>query len=208
MEFVYVISRSDLFDIRYPQGYLSATGESSKEVRTYLDRVRSNGFFLEREKAESDSSYKQIIPYLVIHHDQQLLRVERLEEQSEDRLHSLLSIGLGGHLNPVDRKEKGSLLKTGIERELEEELHLDTPYQSEFIGVINDDSNDVGSVHFGLSYRIDLQKRNVSIRETERMEGEFQDASALEQKNRESPERFETWSRMLLNNVPDVLVKT
>lgn len=199
-----MISRSDLFDLRYPQGFLPATGETEQEVEAYRNRIREHGFFMEREPAEADSSFKQIIPYLVVHHDGDLLQVRRLEEQSEERLHSLLSIGLGGHLNPIDR-DASALLEAGINRELTEELHMDTSYDPRFIGVVNDDSNDVGSVHFGLTYRIDLSTRDVSIRETDHMEGAFESVETLAERNDASRERFETWSRMLLDRADTLL---
>ncbi len=206
MEFVYAISREDLFDLRYPQGFHACCGNNKDRVSGFRERAREDGYYLQRSKAEQTSSLKQIIPYLLINRDGRILEVERLEEQSEERLHSLFSIGLGGHLNPVDAGDQDhSLLEAGIARELQEELQFDGSYTSQFAGIVNDDSNDVGSVHFGLTYRIDFGDTPVDIRETENMEGRFRTADELIQRRNDMPEQFESWSRMIIDDLHTVM---
>lgn len=202
MEFVYTVDRTDLFDLRYPQGFYALTGETPDDVSSLRERALEDGFFLEREKAEETSSLKQIIPYLLIHRDDELLEVERLEEQSEERLHSMFSIGLGGHLNPEDAEDDGSsLFETGLRRELNEELRFESDYDAEYVGIVNDDSNDVGSVHLGLVYRVDFTDAGVDIRETENMHGTFRSTEELIRRCDEMPDQFETWSRFIIDDL-------
>lgn len=206
MEFVYAISREDLFDLRYPQGFCACSGDSKEQISELRQRARQDGYFLQRSRAEETSSLKQIIPYLLINRDGRILEVERLEEQSEERLHSLFSIGLGGHLNPVDAEaEQSSIVEGGIDRELREELQFDGSYEHQFAGIVNDDSNDVGSVHFGLAYRIDFGDTNVDIRETEHMRGRFRTVDELIQRRNDMPEQFESWSRMIIDDLHTVM---
>ncbi len=205
MEFVYAIRRRDLFDLQFPQGFYSRDDDTS-DVFSYRERAIADGFFIQREEAEQTSDLKQIIPYLVIHHNGRILEVERLEEQSEERLHSLFSIGLGGHLNPEDtRNEDRSLLNAGMHRELNEELRFDPPYEVEFTGIVNDDANDVGSVHFGLVYRVDVSDPDTKIRETDNMRGHFRSTDELARRAKNMSDQFESWSRMILDDLQAVM---
>ena len=60
--------------------------------------VASCGSFVERPAAETDPSYKQIIPYAVVSHSGSYFLLKRKSAQSEQRLHNKLSIGIGGHV--------------------------------------------------------------------------------------------------------------
>ncbi len=83
-------------------------------------------------------------------------------------------------------------------RELHEELHIIDAKQCAFRGFLNDDSNEVGQVHIGLVYTIDVTPDQVAVRETEKMEGFW---VTLEELHRSS-ERLESWSRLLLPHLP------
>jgi predicted NUDIX family phosphoesterase len=60
--------------------------------------------FADRPAAESDPSRKQIIPYAVVLRGDQVFAAERLTGGGESRLHGKLSIGIGGHVNPIDER--------------------------------------------------------------------------------------------------------
>ena len=200
MEFVYVIKRSDLFDLSYPQGFQPL---HVKELeKNYLSKIREKGFFLERKFAEQDSSFKQIIPYCMVEQEDKILLLRRLSGQGENRLHNKLSIGVGGHINPQDSDE-GDVLQQGSLRELEEELILEGDYQIEPIGIINDDSTEVGSVHFGLVQRISLHKGSAQIREKDLMEGSFNTRDELKKLMSEG-KNFESWSQFLIQQLDKI----
>lgn len=202
MEFVYTVDRTDLFNLRYPQGFHALSDDGPEDVSSLRKRAITEGFFIQREEAEETSGLKQIIPYLLIQRGDHLLEVERLEEQSEERLHSMFSIGLGGHLNPEDTGHDDlSLFDAGIRRELHEELQFESEYDAEFVGIVNDDSNNVGSVHFGLVYRVDFPGSKVDIRETENMKGAFRTTDELVRRCNDMPEQFESWSRLIIDDI-------
>jgi len=73
MEFVYVVKRYDLFDRSFPHGFV-ATPET---VAQWTRRIREKGFYLERRQAELDSSFKQIIPYTLVMHGDEILLLRR-----------------------------------------------------------------------------------------------------------------------------------
>jgi predicted NUDIX family phosphoesterase len=223
MEFVYVVKRYDLFDRAFPHGFVprGAPGDAAHDpVARWTARIRERGFFLERRHAETDSSFKQVIPYTMVMHGNEILLLKRLSRGGEARLHGKLSIGVGGHINPVDGDgQPGAtsgapgasgagdtdLLDAGCRRELEEEIDIRAPYTLSAVGVINDDASDVGSVHFGLVNVARCETPDVAIRETEVLEGSFVTLDALRELHRGEPGRFETWSALIIERLDEAL---
>lgn len=203
MEFVYVVKRRDLFDLSFPHGLVTADARDGR-VATWTRRIRERGFFVERRHAESDSSLKQIIPYTLVTHGSEVLLLRRLDRGGEARLHGKLSIGVGGHINPVDVGE-ADLLDVACRRELEEEIAIGCPYGLASVGVINDDSTDVGSVHFGLVNVARCETRDVVVRETDVIEGSFVGRGQLVEMAHGDPGRFETWSALIVARLDAVL---
>lgn len=106
MEFVLVVPRTMLFPESYPHGLvLFDEAQPAEAVHACVD---DHGFFVEREHAERTPSLKQVIPYsIVVRHgrgyEPEVLCLRRTTKGGESRLHDKLSIGVGGHINPVDK---------------------------------------------------------------------------------------------------------
>ncbi|MDP9468480.1 MAG: hypothetical protein M3P32_07075 [Chloroflexota bacterium] len=147
--------------------------------------------FLDRPIAEANASFKQLIPYVVVRSGKLVFLMERSEGGGDERLHRKASIGVGGHLNPVDGE--ADPLGAGLRREWGEELIADWEPQFRLIGVLNDDSNPVGSVHLGVVFEVEAEGRELAVREREKLSGGWADASALHG----AAERLETWSRLV-----------
>ena len=105
------------------------------------------GRFLPRADVEPDRSWKQVIPYLVLRDGSRYFLMRRTRAGGDARLHDLWSIGVGGHLNPGDGDLAG-----GLRREWREEIEADFEPEFRLIGLLNDDTTDVGSVHLGAVY--------------------------------------------------------
>jgi predicted NUDIX family phosphoesterase len=205
MEFVYVVKRADLFDLSFPHGFVArAAGDPADRVATWTRRIRERAFFVERRWAEKDSSLKQVIPYTLLVHGDEIFLLRRTSKGGEARLHGKLSIGVGGHINPVDL-DGADVLDAGCRRELEEEVDIRTPYALTTVGVINDDSSDVGSVHFGLVNVARCEVPDVAVRETEVLEGGFVARAALREMATTQRDRFETWSALIVDRLDDAL---
>lgn len=122
----------------------------------------SNTSYIERDVAERDTSLKQLIPYIILEHNKQYLCYKRSPKCGEERLHHKWSIGVGGHINRSDdRAGVGqSAYERGFIRELEEETSLrwdeDDRVTNTIVGCINDDSDDVGKVHFGVVHIVSI----------------------------------------------------
>jgi predicted NUDIX family phosphoesterase len=114
--------------------------------------------------------------------------LQRTPKQTEARLHHKLSLGIGGHINP-DTPD----LFDGLQKELEEEVDVAGDYDLTFVGILNDDTTDVGRVHLGAVYVLDAHDGNVTVRETEKMSGRWVERGDLA----EHRQAMETWSQIV-----------
>lgn len=152
-----------------------------------LATVARDGRFVLRADAEDDPALKQVIPYLVLRDGERWFLMRRTRAGGDARLHDRWSIGVGGHLNPGD----GDLLG-GLRREWAEELVADFVPEFTLIGLLNDDTTPVGTVHLGFVYVADAAGRPVAIRETEKLAGAF----ATSAETGAVSDDMETWSRL------------
>ncbi len=145
--------------------------------------------YLPRAFAEEHPEYKQIIPYVTICRGTQVFSTTRLNKGGEDRLHGLVSLGVGGHINPGDDDS----LMNGLRREIDEEVAMTDFGDLTLRGVINDDSNEVGSVHLGFFYTL-TTTGEVIVRETEKLSGAWLRRSKLW----DLAPGMETWSQIIV----------
>jgi predicted NUDIX family phosphoesterase len=81
------------------------------DVSPYLALFANEGTYRRRDEAETDPSWKQVIPYLVLRDRGTLFLMRRTRAGSDARLHERYSIGIGGHLNPDDGGIDGGLVR-------------------------------------------------------------------------------------------------
>ncbi|NLC72168.1 MAG: NUDIX domain-containing protein [Ruminococcaceae bacterium] len=170
-------------------------GLITKSIDEITSLIENNYEFIYRSKAENDPSYKQIIPYVVLIRENEVFTTRRLNKGGEERLHGLLSIGIGGHINPVDTEPGESMLMQGLRREVEEEVYIEESKKLSPIGIINDDSNAVGSVHLGFLFTLNVQG-NVEVRETEKLKGAWMTREQIK-----SEGNMETWTEIALKAI-------
>jgi predicted NUDIX family phosphoesterase len=153
--------------------------------------------FAPRGPLEEDPSRKQLIPYIVLGDAERVFVTRRTRAQTEARLHDKMSFGVGGHLETVDGGAD-DLVHAGAVRELLEELAVPEALAAQLVyqGVINDDSNEVGSVHLGVVYSLHVPAdADVSVREVDKMVGAWMTHDEV----RAHAPRLESWSAMLLD---------
>src|SRR5947209_10786893 len=123
------------------------------EVERYLPVVTSSSHlgYLNRSEAEHDRRYKQLSPYVLLIRNDQVLRYRRGKGGGETRLHGLYSVGVGGHISEEDHGlfSKDIGYHEGMLREVREEVAIQQVRETA-VAVINDDSTEVGYVHFGV----------------------------------------------------------
>jgi predicted NUDIX family phosphoesterase len=139
-------------------------------VEKYLKAILSRGsnFFIPRPEAETNPAYKQIIPYALIAFEKTLLHYVRGKKAGEQRLVAKGSIGIGGHMNETDESlfaMDEEAYRAGVEREVNEEINIDTSFKDRIVALLNDDSTDVGRVHLGIVHIFKLKEPNVQKRE-------------------------------------------
>ena len=179
---------TDNFNSVLRQGFFE---EPSAEI---FSIIGSKGVFLDREKAENDPSYKQIIPYTVVCFKQQYLLYRRTENQGETRLHNKYSLGFGGHINPNDKGNgsKTNLVLSGLAREINEEVFIPGFRSITHRGFIYDNSTAVGSVHLGVVFEMESLTSQYSVNEKDMIEANWSnidEIAAIE-------DRLETWSQI------------
>ena len=157
--------------------------------------VATDGRYLDRPIAEDDPTSKQLIPYVVVRDAERVFLMERTDAGGDRRLHGKASIGVGGHLNPVDEGEDA--LMAGLRREWDEELNAEWTPEFQLVGLLNDDSNPVGAVHLGVVFTVEAKGRAVDVREREKLTGAFAAPDVV----RAAWDRLETWSQLVAASI-------
>ncbi len=154
-----------------------------------------------RHEAEGDPRFKQWIPYVLVQRPDNLIATYR-RQGTESRLHGFLSLGVGGHVNPEDATPFSSgvelwesALRGGLRRELAEEFPSAAVGNTQFIGLINEDTSEVGRVHLGAVFLHRCQEWD-SAEGGELASLEW--VSTINLDRGLALERFETWSRFAL----------
>jgi len=195
-EYVLVFSSSLLKQIGNFQGL-------SSDVNKYLDVILDpkNHQFIKRKEVETNPEYKQLIPYVIFHHDRKVFTYRRGKLLAEKRLTGNYSIGIGGHISVNDPNLFGTTYEQGLQREINEEIDLQSNYTGGVGGLINDDTNDVGKVHFGVVHIFSLDQPLIMPKEKSINETGFWSIEALKQ----NIEKFENWSKICINGLESLL---
>lgn len=196
-EKVLVIKRDILEEVGMFQGMCF-------QVDNYLEKIwtNKNAFFMDRATAEEDPSYKQIIPYVIMSNNKSILSYVRGNKGGEARLVEKISIGFGGHINPIDEQKASQkcireIYDNALRREINEEVEIKDGFKDQIVGLINDDSNPVGQVHIGVVHFWSLDSQNVKAREEEITHLKFQPVGELAG----TREKMETWSQICYDNM-------
>jgi predicted NUDIX family phosphoesterase len=171
------------------------------DVERYLGRIFAPGVprFISRSQAEKDPSYKQLIPYVIMAHNGTYLSYVRGTRAGETRLTGLRSIGIGGHINPGDdmplfNTDFYETYLSAVQREVAEEVSVETKHNDRVVALLNDESNEVGSVHLGVVHLWTLDAPKVSKREQMITQMTFMTVDELQKVQ----DTMETWSQLCL----------
>ncbi len=176
------------------------------DVNRYLPSLLdpANNRFMARPAAETDPGFKQIIPYVIITDGTNVLHYVRGRKAGEQRLAAKGSIGIGGHVNDEDHTLfafGAEAFRDAVRREIHEEVDLDGNFEPQPVGLINDDSTEVGRVHFGVVHLLKCPAEKVRKKEQVITQLEFLSLPKL----RELRESMETWSQLCLEHLPGLI---
>jgi predicted NUDIX family phosphoesterase len=195
-----LVVRRSLFD------ELGAFQGLNFEPERYLKALlsRGNNFFLPRSKAETDPTHKQIIPYVLVACHGRVLYYVRGKKAGEQRLVAKGSIGIGGHMNDTDESLFAwdeAAYRAGVEREVNEEITIGSPFEDRIVALLNDDATEVGQVHLGIVHVFQLREPKVEKREAMITNLSFLKRAELEQRR----ETLESWSQYCLDGLDELI---
>jgi predicted NUDIX family phosphoesterase len=178
------------------------------DVDCYLRKLFTPGVlrFMPRPQAEADPAFKQLIPYVIINFAGKYLTYVRGRRAGEARLVGNRSIGIGGHINPTDdmplftTDSYEATYLNAVEREVAEEVSVEAGHTDRIVALLNDDSNEVGSVHLGVVHLWMLGAPKVSRREQMITQMAFMSPDELH----ELRDTMETWSQLCLDSLSEM----
>ncbi|MBA3652032.1 MAG: hypothetical protein H0W66_11280 [Chthoniobacterales bacterium] len=176
------------------------------EPQRYLDVMlaRGNNHFLARAVAETDPTHKQIIPYALLACGERVFHYVRGKKTGEQRLVAKGSIGIGGHMNDEDESLFAwdeQAYRAGVEREVHEEVLIETPFEDRIVALLNDDTTEVGRVHLGIVHVFRLAEAKVQKREAMITNlGFLTKTELLAQRD-----NLETWSQICVDHLGELL---
>ncbi len=185
-EKILVIKREILFDKK------EISGINKIDFDYYQDLIEKNKEFIWRSLAETDKSYKQIIPYLIFKFQEKYFLMQRQSKASEVRLQNMYSLGIGGHIRQEDIN--GFDIFSWAKREFNEEVDFKGNFEIEPVGLLNDDSNDVGQVHAGFVFLLHGDSANIKVN-SELKSGKLLTLDECKQLY----DSMENWSKLVFN---------
>ena len=208
-----VVKRDILFSERYFQGFLDA------DEHDYISKVLENyEYYIRGDELENNSSLQQVIPYVwVINPKEKKVfaykRASGKQNYSETRLMDKISCGVGGHIDredsdvkmlehfehpKVQHKTQGlsnNPIEKAMMRELMEEIVMKEYPKPKIVGYLNDDSDSVGRVHFGI-VAVAETTADVKKGDNEMAHGRFYSIDELERLFSDTNYEVESWTRI------------
>lgn len=150
-----------------------------------------------RALMETDPTFKQLIPYVVLRCGGEVFQYTRGRSGTETRLQARRSIGIGGHICRDDGTHSTDPYRVGMLREVNEEVEIQSSYRESMLGFIYDGRSPVGEVHLGIVHLWELDDPLVWPRETSIADCGFSPVADL-LRHRDD---LETWSQFALEAI-------
>lgn len=191
-----------------PLGYNSGRPDCVSDARVWIGPRQHLEYLDPSKKVDNQVILLQVIPYLVMQHAGKVLAYVRSTSGGDDRLHSKVSIGIGGHIDFIDAvpNEEGAIdfdktLYGAAMREASEEIGLKLdPKRLEWTGTIYANDTEVDRVHLGAVGFYELTDHEVTQIDANHELGEhsFVALADLESKFAGKAE-LETWTKLVAN---------
>ncbi len=126
--------------------------------RRLLHELVSQSQFMFRKSVESNRDWKQIVTYSAVVHGSQVIRYRRTARGGESRLFGWHSVGVGGHVSLCDQVKSEKLpsefgaITYARDRELLEEVRPVAPTVVNMLGLLRDETEEVGQYHIGVLF--------------------------------------------------------
>lgn len=178
------------------------------KAESYVEHILTERRYLfkMRSEAENDPRHKQLIPYLILNQNGKVLSYRRGKLTSERRLMYRRSIGIGGHVLASDPTMFATVHREALLREIGQEFEIAGRCRPRLVAVLNDDSNQVGRVHFGLVYVGALESRSQKAarpKEKSITQVRFLSVSDL----KKNIDEYENWSVVCIRHIEELLLR-
>jgi len=195
-----VVKREILFKDGAFEGFISS------QQRDFANTILSNHFYHPRgDELEHNASLQQVIPYVWIVNplERKVFLYKRAVNQNkadgefkETRYLNKYSGGVGGHIDKDTEEGSADPIGKAMIREILEEVDIEGKFDAKIIGYIKDDSDSIGSVHFGV-VAIAETLANVKSKEAEGLaSGAFYSAEEVERIFGNPENQVENWTRI------------
>lgn len=189
-----VVKRDTLFAGKYFEGFLPLNEHN------FIPLILSNHFYHPRgDELENNESLQQIIPYVWIVNleTKQVFAYQRSagKNYSEKRLQNKISCGIGGHIENQTEGKVADPITHAMMRELKEEVSISEYPTPKIVGYINDDSDSVGRVHFGV---VAIAETTLPVQkgDEEMKSGKFYTLDELEKTFKDPQNEVERWTTL------------
>lgn len=201
---IIVVEKKVLFGDNHFKGFRLAN-----EI-DYLSRILKDFKWMERAVVEDNPKYKQPIAYSAIVNPtrKQVFIYQRASQDTryqERRLQGKWSCGIGGHIEKSDIKP-GNIIQISALRELQEEVNITGPVKIKMLGYINDDSDKVGKVHFGIFYIVETDSEVIKPKDSEIENGRLRTFEELDKIYFSPDYTIEGWSRIIFEPLKSYLM--
>lgn len=201
-EKILAVSKTFVRDILPSQGF--AVSDKGKHLNQI---IKEQATYFPRSEIEKSEDHIQLIPCGIIEYKGKILLLRRSEIDPSNRLHEKYVIWAGGHVREQDTADNDDVLKTGLRRELSEELFIKSQYSVDGpIGFVYFPGNIRSRKHLGVVYKVELTSDEVALgldqsefkeRRGKSVSGTFQSPEQL----KDYCSGMEQWSKSILKNL-------
>lgn len=157
--------------------------------------------YMPRYEAEVSKTYIQPIVYCLLKYTDKESReatyfcMDRIGDDGDARLTDMSSIGVGGHV------DDGESVVDAFYRELKEEVGIEQEHimNATRMGYIYDPTTNVGKVHLGIVFLIELVTNEIEVAEKDKLRGCWVTFDHLEQLRDEG--KLESWSDLCVDEL-------
>jgi len=179
-----------------------------KAVKEAIRCISGNGYFLNRDEAESRKDLVQIIPCGLLTYNGEVFLFQRKENDRKYRLYGKATIWQGCHVPKLKEGSLEEIIKNSLLDRVSRSLFLSRVFPIKSLGYCWNKNDSSSRRHLGVVYRIDidnihtaidLKKKEFRKQRGHGLFGRFEKWQNLVKNGKKLD--LESWSRTILNGV-------